>query len=621
MADTSVPLASPTAAETPPPAPPSEPQRPYDPGVPTSIEYPPLPLPSFLRAAARLYPRHAAIIFEGARISYRELDRLADACAAGLRAAGIAPGDRVALVLPNLPQFPIAFYGALRAGAVVVACNPLYTPPELAHQLADCGATTVIALDRFVPTVDKACAISATAVSRIFSADVAPFLPPHLRAAYRLKRTTDRIHFPRRPGTGASSHHAPGGKDMAVSSFETLLKDFRDRPCQEAERTPGDLAVLQYTGGTTGRPKAAMLTHANLVANTLQTWSWDVGGKHGREVILCVAPFFHIYGLTVGLNLAVYGGATMVLQPRFKAEVVARAIKRYRPTMLPGVPTMYVAIADLAEKQGLDCSSLRVCVSGAAPLPLEVQQRFEQLTGGSLVEGYGLSEASPVTHCNPILGTRVAGSIGLPYPDTEARIDPDVLRRDDRQYEGGPSTASDPCIGELLVRGPQVMRGYWNRPEETAAVLQDGWLRTGDIARVDERGYYTVVDRAKDVIIAGGFNVYPREVEEVLYAHPAVYEAVVIGVPDPYRGETVKAVIVLREEQATATPAPAMAHPQTPAGEPADREQLRAHITAYCREHLAAYKVPKQIEFRDDLPKSMIGKILRRALRDEVQSP
>jgi long-chain acyl-CoA synthetase len=347
---------------------------------------------------------------------------------------------------------------------------------------------------------------------------------------------------------------------------------------------------LQYTGGTTGTAKGAMLTHANLVANTLQVAAWSPRLERGKEVILCVAPFFHIYGLTVALNLAVFSGATMVLLPRFQVEGVAKAIARYRPTLWPGVPTMYVALSDLVEKTGLDCRSLKICISGAAPLPLEVQQRFERLTGGALVEGYGLSEASPVTHCNPVDGKRVTGSIGLPYPDTEARLDPSILPGND-----------DPMLGELVIRGPQVMRGYWNRPDETAAVLQDGWLRTGDIARVDAQGYYYIVDRAKDMIIAGGFNIYPREVEEVLYMHPRVREATIIGVPDAYRGQTVKAYIVLRDD---ADYAP-------------DEHGTRLDIERFCRERLAPYKIPKQIEFRAELPKTMIGKILRRALRDE----
>jgi long-chain acyl-CoA synthetase len=576
----------------------------YEPGVPRHIEYPRQALPTLLRIAARRYPRRAATVFQGARVSYRELHRLADACAAGLRAAGVRPGDRVALVLPNLPQFPIAFYGALRAGAVVVACNPLYTAHELAYQLADSGAETVIALDRFVPVVQHAMTVAVeagtpTTVRRIYSADVAPFLPPALRIAYRLK------------GIRSPQRH----RGTEAQRFEGMLKEYRGRRCEGVARAPEDLAVLQYTGGTTGRAKGAMLTHGNLLANAIQTWSWSKEGRRGAEVNLCVAPFFHIYGLTVGLNLSVYAGATMVLVPRFQIEEVVKAIRRYRPTMWPAVPTMYAAVAKLAERGTLDCKSLRICISGGAPLPLEVQQRFERLTGGSLVEGYGLSEAGPVTHCNPVRGVRVPGSIGLPFPDTEARLDPDALPGN-----------TDPKLGELLVCGPQVMAGYWNRPEDTAAVLQEGWLRTGDIARVDADGYYYIVDRAKDVIIAGGFNIYPREVEEVLYAHPAVQEAVVVGVPDEYRGETVKAFIVPgnadgkdgADDADRAGVAQGVFSGVSADGHGiGDMRAMEESILAHCRARLAPYKVPKQIEFREALPTSAVGKLLRRALREE----
>jgi long-chain acyl-CoA synthetase len=583
----------------------------YEPGVPATIDYPRQPLHALLRAASGQHPNRTAVVFQGATTTYEELDRLADACAAGLQAAGVNRGDRVALVLPNIPQYPIAVYGALRAGGVIVGCNPLYTAHELAFQLADSGAETVIVLDRFLAKVEQAIMLAHNstkpcAVKRIYVADVAPFLPAALRVALWVKRRKDQVaSF--RPGT----RKAPGARPVNAlepASFEELLNQYRGTSYHEVDAAPEDLAALQYTGGTTGGPKGAMLTHGNLLANTLQVRSWSPELQPGAEIILCVAPFFHIYGLTVALNVAVSNGATMVLLPRFKIEEVAAAIKRYRPTLWPAVPTMYAALADLIEKSGVDCRSLKICISGAAPLPLDVQQRFERLTGSALVEGYGLSEASPVTHCNPVRGKRVAGSIGVTYPDTEARLDTTVVPEND-----------DPALGELLVRGPQVMRGYWNRPAETAAVLQDGWLRTGDIARVDANGYYYIVDRAKDIIIAGGFNIYPREVEEVLYLHPQIREAVVVGMPDHYRGQTVKAFIVPRD--APSEDGVTAAETQVrPLNDAAASVALRAEIDRFCRERLAAYKVPKHIEFRAELPKSAIGKHLRRILRDEDAS-
>jgi long-chain acyl-CoA synthetase len=347
-----------------------------------------------------------------------------------------------------------------------------------------------------------------------------------------------------------------------------------------------DLAVLQYTGGTTGLSKGAMLSHRNLLANTLQTRCWTPEVVQGGERTLCVAPFFHSYGLTVGMNLSISAGATMILLPRFTAREVVRTIGRYHPTMFPGIPTMYVAILREAKGRPDLLRSVRFCISGAAPLPAQVQKDFEQVSGGKLVEGYGLSETAPVTHCNPLDEHCVNGSVGLPLPDIDAMImDNDT----GKQLPAGE-------IGELMVKGPNVMQGYWQRPAETEAIFRNGWMHTGDLGYMDEKGYFYIADRSKDLIVASGFNVYPREVEEVLYHHEAVQEAAVIGVPDAYRGENVAAVIVLKPGFSAS-------------------EEMRSSIVAHCKKELTAYKVPKVIEFREDLPKSLIGKILRREVR------
>jgi len=345
---------------------------------------------------------------------------------------------------------------------------------------------------------------------------------------------------------------------------------------------------LQYTGGTTGLSKGAMLTHRNLIANAMQTWNWTPGSREGEEVTLCVAPFFHAYGLTVGMNLSILGSATMVLLPRFKSKDVLEAIHRYHPTLFPGIPTMYLAIMKEVGKHTDYLRSINVCISGAAPLPAQVQSDFEALTKGKLVEGYGLSEAAPVTHCNPLTDERRNGSIGLPLPGVEAAI---------RDRQTGKLLPHGE-IGEIVVKGPNIMQGYWNREEETRDIFVDDWMRTGDIGKMDEDGFFYVVDRAKDLIIASGFNVYPREVEEVLYHHRAISEAAVIGVPDSYRGETVAAFVVLKAGY-----------------EPS--EQTREDILAYCKQELTAYKRPKILEFRQNLPKSLVGKILRRELRTQ----
>ncbi|MBX5476407.1 MAG: long-chain fatty acid--CoA ligase [Clostridia bacterium] len=544
----------------------------YPKEVPPSLDYPDIPLPRFLEDAARDYPRRVATIFFGARRTYAQIRDEARRLAVALGRLGVRPGDRVALILPNCPQAVAAHYGALLAGAVVVWVNPLYTVREMVHQLNDSGARVAVALDLVHPRLAEA--RPQTGLETVVYTSIRDRLPFPLNRLYPLKEKLPEIPYGR-----------------GTLRYDELWRAVRP---EEAERSlPGeslgrdDLALLQYTGGTTGVAKGVMLTHGNLVANTLQTEAWLYRFKRGEGVTLGVLPFFHVYGLTTVLHYAVRQAATIVLIPRFDVKAMVDAIERYRPQIFPGAPTMYVAINRFPGIEKRDLSSIDACISGSAPLPLEVQSEFERLTGGRLVEGYGLSEASPVTHCNPLWGERRPGSIGLPWPDTDAR-----LVHPDTDEEVGPGE-----VGELCVRGPQVMKGYWNRPDETAMVLKDGWLRTGDLATMDPDGYFRIVDRKKDVIIAGGFNVYPREVEEVLYQLPAVEEAVVFGVPDPYRGETVKAVIKLKPGHALTA------------------EEVERH----CRAQLTGYKVPRIIEFREELPKSAVGKILRRVLVEEAR--
>lgn len=543
----------------------------YDPGVPPTLDYPPISLPELFERTARQHPERVATIFHGAKLRYRQLQEQIDAFASGLRACGLKPGDRLALMLPNVPQFIVAFYGALKAGAVVVPTNPLYTQHELEHQLADAEATAIVTVDQLFGRLQAA--LPYTQMRLVVVAGIRAALPRHIRPLYSLKQWRGGVRAVRRGGV--------------VHRFEDLLVAG---PTVREDIDPQGLAVLQYTGGTTGKAKGAMLTNRNLVANAVQAHHWQ--GSHSvgsgsfnpdEATVLCAAPFFHVYGLTIGLNMSVLNGATMVLVPRFSAKEVAALAKKYKPQLFPGVPTMYVALSELPNFSERQFGSLEVCLSGAAPLPPEVQRRFEDMTSVKMVEGYGLTEASPVTHCNPLVDCR-PGTVGLPFPDTDAMI------TDSESWEPLPPGT----VGEMTVKGPQVMQGYWKQPGETAAVLRHGWLHTGDLATMDEDGYFRVVDRKKDMIIAGGYNVYPREVEDVLYSHPKVLEACVVGAPSRYRGETVRAVIVLKD------------------GEEVTSEE----IIAFCREELAAYKVPKIVEFRRSLPKSLIGKVLRRELRE-----
>ncbi len=553
----------------------------YEQGVPAHIDIPDYPLTWLLDQAVNRYGGHTAIIYYGTKLSYAQLSSLANRFAIGLQKLGIQPGDRVAIALPNIPQYPIAFYGALRAGAVVVPTNPLYTEREMQHQMADSGARMLVMLDDFYPV---ARAIRGdTALEHIILTSPADYLPPLLHTLYPLTQLRAKHQEPRLTGKERLA-------DSTLHSMSEMLESHARKGIElfnlPTRASGSDLAVLQYTGGTTGLSKGAMLTHRNLLSNAMQTRQWSPNVQDAREVTLCVAPFFHSYGLTVGMNLSMLAAATMVLLPRFKAKDVVKTIRQYRPTLLPGIPTMYLAIMREAGKHTEQLSSIKYCISGAAPLPAKIQHDFEEITHGKLVEGYGLSEASPVTHCNPLTGDCRNGSIGLPLPNVDAAILD--------QKTGEPLPAGE--VGEIVVKGPNIMQGYWKRKEETAAIFINGWMHTGDLGKMDEDGFFYVVERAKDMIIASGFNVYPREVEEVLFQHSSIQEAAVAGVPDEYRGETVAAFVVLKPGIALS-------------------EEMRHSILAYCKQNLAAYKVPKILEFRESLPKSIIGKVLRRELK------
>jgi long-chain acyl-CoA synthetase len=558
----------------------------YDSGVPATIDYPKVPLQQFLVDTASKFPDKTALIYGNVveplgnmlmdtSMSYGRLLELTQRFAAALQKLGVQKGDRVAVHLPNCPQFVIAYYATLMVGGIVVPCNPQYVARELEHQFNDSGAKVAVTLSLTYPIVKQI--RDKTQLEHVIVANIKEYFPGLLKFLFTVAKEKKEGHFQDLSG------------DANTYWFEDLLAQAPAKP-DPVEVKPGDTGVLMYTGGTTGVSKGAQLTHTNLVANALQVrwWMWD--SKEGEEVMLTALPLYHSYSMTVCMNHTVYLGGSMVLIPNPRIlDHVLKSINKHKPTLFPGVPALYVSVINCPDVGKYDVSSIRACISGAAGLPPEVQEDFEKLTGGKLVEGYGLSEATPVTHCNPMYGKRKEGSwIGLPMPDTEAVI---------KDLETGETTMDVGEIGELCVHGPQVMKGYWNMPTETANCLRDGWLHTGDIARMDTDGFFQIVDRKKDMILGtGGFNIYPREVEDVLYEYPKVLEATVAGVPvGKERGERVKAYVVLKP------------------GETATEEE----IIEYCRDNLAYYKVPKFVEFRDELPKTMVGKILRRVLVEE----
>jgi long-chain acyl-CoA synthetase len=542
----------------------------YPPEIPAEITLGEATLVSLFQKAAKEFQGNSAIHFLGKTLSFTELAAQTDQLSCYFYEIGVRKGDRVAIMLPNCPQTVIAFNAVLQLGAVVVLINPLYTERELSYQLQDSGARFLITLDLLY---SKGFTMKAlTKVEHLIVTSIKDYLPfpKNLLYPYLQKKTQKTVQHIK--------------EDSNTHKWSTILKTKIANLVKE-EVYSDDLALLQYTGGTTGFPKGVMLTHQNLVANTKMCTTWLYKCERGNERILGVLPLFHVYGLTTVLVLSLLEGYEMVLLPKFEIKEVLKTIDKRKPTLFPGAPTIYVGLLNDASLPEYDLSSIKACISGSSPLPAYVQEKFEDLTGGKLVEGYGLTESSPVTHANFLWGKRKQGSVGVPWPNTDAKI---------VSLETGESL---PCgeIGEIAVKGPQVMKGYWHQEEETKQVLKDGWLFTGDLGYFDEDGYFYIVDRKKDMIIASGYNIYPREVEEVLYGYSKVKEAVVIGIPDLYRGETVKAFVVLKD------------------GVSCSEDEL----DEYVRLSLASYKVPKVYEFRKELPKTAVGKILRRVLIEE----
>lgn len=543
----------------------------YPPEIPHTLDYESKPVQDYLTHTFEATPEKTAIHFMGKDMTYQELYDSAMKFASYLQGLGIKKGDRVAIMLPNSPQAVIGFYGILYAGGVVVMTNPLYTEREIAYQMKNSGAKAILAMDILYPRISKV--LKDTDLENVIITGIKEYLPFPKNMIYPFIQK-------KQYGITVKVEHR-GSNHLFSEIMKTATTDVAKTEFDFEK----DLALLQYTGGTTGSPKGVMLSHKNLISNATMCDTWLYKTKRGEETVLGIIPLFHVYGLTTVLILSVMQGNKMVLLPKFDPETALKTISKQKPTLFPGAPTLYIGLMNHPDIKKYDLSSISACLSGSAPLPVEVQEKFEKITGGRLVEGYGLTETSPVTHSNLVWGDRVKGSIGLPYPDTDCKV-----------FQPG-TTEEVPHgeIGEIGIKGPQVMQGYWNNPEATAATIVDGWLMTGDLGYIDDAGHFFVVDRKKDMIIAGGFNIYPREIEEILYENEAIQECVVAGIPDPYRGETVKAYIVLKE------------------GKSITEEEL----DAYCREHLAAFKVPRIYEFRTELPKTAVGKILRRSLIDE----
>jgi long-chain acyl-CoA synthetase len=545
--------------------------RHYDAGVPRTVDPPRATMVDVFRETVARYGSHPGMVFMGRKATFDELWVESARAAALFRALGVRPHDRVALLIPNVPQFVHCCYGAMMAGAVIVSINPLGMKRDVATAIRDSGARVLVALDvllgKFWGELELA------GIEHVLIVRMASLLPPLMSLGFRLEALVGKVELPPRNA----------GRDYLRLAGEMT-------PLREPEPLgPDDVTYFQYTGGTTGSPKAAMLTNRNLVVNSEQCRVWLGTKVGGGDVGLMAVPFFHVYGMTVGMNLSIRTAMTMILHPRFNAVAAMRDIQRHRVTVFPGVQVFYKAIGDHPRAGDYDLKSVSACISGAGPLMKEVQDRFEARTGARLAEGYGLTEASPVTHCNPLRGTRKPGTIGVPAPSTDARITD--LETGERELPPGSE-------GELCVKGPQVMKGYWGREDETRAVLRGGWLHTGDIAVMDEDGFFRIVDRKKEMIKSAGENVYPRNVEEVLYLHPSVSDAAVIGVPDPRAGEMVKAFVILR-------PGARVTGPQ---------------LVEFCRSHLSRAQIPREIEFRSTLPRNQMGKLLRRVLAAEERA-
>jgi long-chain acyl-CoA synthetase len=528
------------------------------------------PVYAILSDSARLRPNNNCIHYEGRNLTYAQVDEAASRFASALVSLGVKKGDRVAVFLPNVPQLVIGFFGILKAGGVVVMCNPIYKERELEHQLKDSGAEIVVAsstvargLDLYKSLADCKGRLS---LRHVITTSLADYLPPIKRRLAGLAGIKDVD----REGT---------------LDFVKLVESNVPIPSPVAVDPVEDLALLQYTGGTTGLSKGAMLTHYNLVSNAGYGVSFFPVTE--KDISLCVLPLFHIYGLTVTMNVPLAAGASLVLLPAFHVDEVMKAIQDRKVTIFCGAPAMYIAINSRPDVKKYDLRSIRACLSGGSALPPAVRRRFMELTGGNLVEGYGLSETSPVTHCNPIRDGKVKdGSIGPPFSATDAAI---------VDLDGTWKRLPAGSVGELAVKGPQVMKGYWNQEGETEAVMNEGWFLTGDIAKMDEEGYFYIVDRKKDMINVGGFKVYPREVEDLLFEHPDIKEAGVVGIPDDFSGEVAKAFVVLKDPS---------------------KKLTEQEVIDFCQQRLAKFKAPKKVEFVEELPKTLLGKVLRRKLRE-----
>jgi len=543
----------------------------YDDNVSHHIDYEDICLPDVLTRTATRFPDRVALVYEGTSLTYRELDTLVNRFASFLCSLGIKKGDVIAILLPNLVSTVVAYYGGLKAGAVVVMNNPLYTDYELEQQFRDSGARLLITLDLLA---ERMIALrKKTPIREIIYTTVGDYLPFPKGTLFRL--------FGKHKGL--STKVSPASHVYRWHDCLTGNDSDDDFPALDVS----DVAMYQYTGGTTGISKGVILTQGNLTRQIQQFIAWAPEWAKHHETMMGALPFFHMFGLSTTMNLSIYVGWTSLLIPRPDTRHLLQAIERYRPTLATLVPTMIIGMMNDARFSKMDFTCFKEVVSGGAPIPLDVIRCFEANSGASIIEGFGLTEASPVTHVNPVGGKpRKPGSVGLPFPDTDCRI---------VDLERGTIDVPPGEAGELLIRGPQVMQGYLNMPDETRHALRDGWLFTGDIAKMDEDGYFYIIDRKKDLIISGGYNVYPRSIDEVFYAHPKIREACAIGIPDARRGEKVKVLVVLKD------------------GEEATAEELME----FCRTRLARYKLPAEIVFRRDLPKSNIGKILRKDIRKE----
>ena len=544
----------------------------YAPGVDWNAELEQRPLYEFLDNAVANYGGRPAIDFLDRVFTYSQVGAMVDRAARGFQELGVGKGVKVGLFLPNCPQFVVCYYGVLKAGGTVVNYSPLYSEPELLHQIEDSETDYMVTLNLTALYPKMQTMLRESRLKKLIVGTMPEVLSFPKNLLFPIFKRKDVAQVP---------------NDMKHMSFQELLNN--DGIFTPPEIDPReDIAVLQYTGGTTGVSKGAMLTHGALYANTQQTTMWMPGHVPGEERMMGILPFFHVFAMTVVMNLSINIGACIVMHPRFELEAVVKDIPKKKPTLMPGVPTMYTAISNHPNATDTDMSSIKFCMSGGAPLPVEVKQRFEQLTGSKVFEGYGLTESSPVATCNPLNGVNKPGSIGQPVPRTEIvivdREDPDTVMP---QGEAG----------EICIRGPQVMKGYFNRPEATEDCLRDGLLRTGDVGYMDEDGYTFIIDRMKDLILAGGFNVYPRVVEEAIYEHPAVEEVTVIGIPDDYRGQSVKAFVKLKQE--------------------GDIDE--AKLMDFLKPKLGRHEMPSQIEFRAELPKTMIGKLSKKELVAEEQ--